>query len=51
MIAGCFSQRQSVNLNECEAKEIIKLADMASEVKEIKQHYAAGINGGAGIGR
>jgi hypothetical protein len=30
-------------LNEYEAKEIIKLADTASEVKEIKQHYAAGI--------
>lgn len=31
------------------AKEIIKLADMVSEVKEIKHHYAAGIKERAGI--
>lgn len=30
-------------------KEIIKLADMVSEVKEIKHHYAAGIKDRAGI--
>ncbi len=31
------------------AKEIIKLADMVSEVREIKHHYAAGIKDRAGI--
>jgi len=31
------------------AKEIIKLADTVSEVKEIKHHYAAGIKDRAGI--
>lgn len=31
------------------AKEIVKLADMVSEVKEIKHHYAAGIKDRAGI--
>jgi cob(I)alamin adenosyltransferase len=31
------------------AKEIIRLADTASEVKEIKHHYAAGIKDRAGI--
>lgn len=31
------------------AKEIIKLADTVSEVKEIKHHYAAGIKNRAGI--
>jgi len=30
-------------------KEIIKLADTVSEVKEIKHHYAAGIKDRAGI--
>ena len=31
------------------AKEIIRLADTVSEVKEIKHHYAAGIKDRAGI--
>ena len=31
------------------AKEIIKLADTVSEIKEIKHHYAAGIKDRAGI--
>ena len=31
------------------AKEIVKLADTVSEVKEIKHHYAAGIKDRAGI--
>lgn len=31
------------------AEEIVKLADMVSEVKEIKHHYAAGIKDRAGI--
>lgn len=31
------------------AKEIIKLADTVSEIKEIKHHYAAGIKNRAGI--
>jgi len=31
------------------AKEIIKLADTVSEIKDIKHHYAAGIKGRAGI--
>jgi len=31
------------------AKEVIRLADTASEVKEIKHHYAAGIKDRAGI--
>ena len=30
-------------------KELIKLADTVSEVKEIKHHYAAGIKDRAGI--
>jgi cob(I)alamin adenosyltransferase len=31
------------------AKEVIRLADTVSEIKDIKHHYAAGIKGRAGI--